>query len=80
MREHTKIYSNNLYYNAIFGLETNLKIYGNFTIKIQKDNNDLYELRLYKDGFQQFVVANTIDCLYALVDGYYKALINERSK
>ncbi len=76
MEEIKKIYSKDMIYNAIYGVETMLKLYGDYHINISKVDNDLFELRLYKEGYQKFVVVNTIDCLYNLVDGYYKAIFD----
>lgn len=74
MREHKKIYSNILYADAIKGVENKLLQHGDYKIQLEKQDNDLYELRLYKNDTCYFIVVNTIDCLYSLVSGYQKAL------
>ena len=74
MKKYEKIYSVELFFNAMYGIENNLKAYGDYHITITKLNDNLFELRLYKNSYQKFVVVNTIDCLYSLLDGYYKAI------
>ena len=76
MREHTKIYSNELLQDAILGRIEYIKelTSDNYYAKIQKLNNDFYELRLYKNDNQILLICNTIDCLYSIVDGYYKGI------
>lgn len=74
MREYNKIYSVRLYMDAINELEKKLKRHGNYEVEISKENDNLFELRLHKDGYNQFIITNTIDCLYCILDGYQRAL------
>jgi len=76
MIEHKKIYSNELLKDAIFGRIEYIKelTSDDYKANIEKLDNDFYELRLYKNDNQLFVICNTIDCLYSVINGYYKGI------
>ena len=75
MKEHCKIYSNELYKDAIYGKLQFIKQLNNTgKIELIKQNNNMYILNFYINGCLQFKVCNTIDCLYCLIDGYTKCM------
>lgn len=74
MKEYNKVYNVRLYLDAINGLEKKLKQHGNYSITIKQNDYSNFELRLFKDKSQLFMIVNTIDCLYAMLDGYQRAL------
>jgi hypothetical protein len=80
VKEHKKIYSNELCKDAILGRVEYIKALTNedYDVIIDKLNNDMYELRFYKNNTTLFIVVNTIDCLYTLIDGYYRALYDSK--
>lgn len=74
MKEYKKIYSNVMIQDAILGIEKRLQDYDNYNITLEKQDNDFYILTLSKNDYVLFKICNTLDCLYSVVNGYYRGI------
>ena len=82
MKEHTKIYSNELILDGIYGVIDSFnnknKGINKANVQIEKNNNDLYVLKLYVNNKLILNVCNTIDCLYYYVKGYLLCICDSK--
>ena len=74
MKEYNKIYDVRLYHDAIEGIYNKLLQHGNYEIVTKREDDNNYRMTLYKNGYKLFEVYNSIDYLYAMLDGYQRAL------